>query len=212
MSDRDSGSTGTPWKRRRELLAAQRRARREVLAAERELTELNSAALNSGAADEGTSSRSWWSVLAVAAMVIAVAVGLAGAVRYGQLDSETFSDSQIRSAAADRVELLLTPNAHDRGQANRILADSIGQFRDEFAQASDAYTKFVQSAGTVSTGRVDGAAIETRARDSATVLVSAVVDVATTSGEGAGDKRFRLRVHLEPDGGELKLAVVELIS
>ncbi|WP_018177207.1 hypothetical protein [Jongsikchunia kroppenstedtii] len=194
---------------RRALLAAERAARREVVAAERELAELNPA---DGAAESPASSGRWWPVVAVAAIVIAVAVAVAGTVRFSQLDSETFSDSQVRSAAVDRVELLLTPNMHDPGQSKRILDDSTGAFHDQFAQASDAYTKFVAAVGTVATGQVDGTAIETRDRRSATVLVTAGIAVRTTTGDGAGNKRFRLRVQLQPDGGELKLAAVELVS
>lgn len=151
-------------------------------------------------------------MIAVAAILIAVVVAIAGVVRFSQLDSETFSDNQVRSAAADRVALLLTPNMHDPDRSKRILDDSTGTFHDQFAQASDAYTKFVAAVGTVATGQVDGTAIETRDRQSATVLVTASIAVSTANGGGAGTKRFRLRVQLQPDGGELKLAAVEMIS
>jgi len=193
---------------RRALLAAERAARRDVVAAERELVELRPA----DGADRSSAARQWWPLIAVAAILVAVAVAIAGVVRFAQLDSETFSDNQIRSAAIDRVELLLTPNVHDPDQSKRILDDSTGAFHDQFAQASDAYTKFVAAVGTVATGEVDGTAIETRDRQSATVLVTASIAVATTTGGGAGNKRFRLRVQLQPDGSELKLAAVELIS
>jgi Mce-associated membrane protein len=194
---------------RRALLAAERAARRDVVTAERELAELSS---TEGDGDTPVSGRVWWPMTAVAAILIAVVVGIAGVVRFSQLDSETFSDNQVRSAATDRVALLLTPNMHDPDRSKRILDDSTGAFHDQFAQASDAYTKFVAAVGTVATGQVDGTAIETRDRQSATVLVTASIAVSTTNGDGSGTKRFRLRVQLQPDGGELKLAAVEMIS
>lgn len=190
----------------RALIAAEKAAQAEVYAAERELAGLET---ELGESDPEPRSR-WLTALALTVLVAAIAA-VGGGYRYSQAD-QGFSDAQYMRAATERVEVLLTPDVGDNDKRGRqILAGATGDFRDEFAQSTDAYTQFVQRIGTVATGTVDGVGISSRTSERATLLVTAAISVRTglAPGQPAGVQRFRVQVDMVPDDGALKISALE---
>ncbi|MDL9937886.1 hypothetical protein QSJ18_14120 [Gordonia sp. ABSL1-1] len=189
-----------------QLLAADRAARADLAAA---VDELHSAQLAAGT--RRPLARRWWAlttIIVVAALVLAV-----WAVVSWWRDDD-FDDADYERVAAERVSLLLAPDFRDPQQTRRILSGATGAFRDEFAQSADAYTQFVRSNGTVARSWVDGTGVSGRVGDTATVLVAAsvVFDGRPQSAESSEVlRRFRLRVLLTPDAGELKLGAVQYL-
>ncbi|GAC67778.1 hypothetical protein [Gordonia soli] len=150
------------------------------------------------------------------AVAICAALALAVVVVAGWLGARSaYSDADYRRAAADRVSLLLSPDVGRPDRARRVLAGATGSFADEFAQSADGYTEFVRQNGTVAAGAVTGTGVAARAGESAEVIVVADVRFSgggPTAGDAArGDRRFRLRVVVTPEGGVLKLAAVQYL-
>lgn len=198
---RAAASSGAPE------LSADRAARRELREA---LDELHRIEVDAGLRRR-LPRRRW----VAAGLVLVVALVLAGvAVTAWTRDRAHYSDSELQSAAAERVEVLIAPDSRDDRRAQRILAGATGAFYDEFAQSADSYTEFVRANGTVAESSVDGTGISVRDGDSATVLVAATVVFA---GRGAPDadgdqaRRFRLRVLVTPADGSLKLGAVQYL-
>lgn len=192
----------------RALIASEKAARAELETAERELAELE---IELGEREPLRRPR-WLTVLAIAVAIAAVVAAIGG-YRYASAD-RGFTDAQYMQAAAERVEVLLTPEAGDGGTRGRqILAGATGTFEDEFAQSTDAFTTFVQKVGTVSTGTVDGVGISSRSGERATLLVTAAIEVTTgldANGSGTAPvQRFRLQVDMVPDEGALKISELE---
>ncbi|UQE74475.1 hypothetical protein MYK68_17400 [Gordonia sp. PP30] len=167
--------------------------------------------------------RRWSTGFRIGLAVIAVlALVGAGAAVWSAVDrASRYTDAQLVDAAAQRVELLLTANADDRQRAREILDGATGEFHDTFAQSAQAYTRFVERAGSSGSARIDGAALASRAGDRGVVLVAASVRVAADpakAGEpsptpAAGPvavehRQLRLRVVMVPEDGALKLAGV----
>ncbi|GAB90000.1 hypothetical protein [Gordonia rhizosphera] len=152
-----------------------------------------------------------FSAVALFAVLLAVAV-----VAVWSRADDTYTDDDYLEAATARVSVLLSPDHRRPDQARRILDGATGEFRDEFAQSADSYTTFVRSQGTIGRGVVDGAGVAARAGDSAAVLVAATVEFtdATTPADAVAEtvvRRFRLRVLVSPDDGQLKLAAVQYL-
>jgi Mce-associated membrane protein len=158
-----------------------------------------------------------WKRKSLTALAAVVAVAAIAAVvacyRYSQADT-SFTDEQYMRAATERVQVLLTPEAGDNGTRGRqILGGATGSFRDEFAQSTDAFTRFVQQIGTVSTGTVDGVGISSRTDQQATLLVTAAISVRTGLDADPAPalltQRFRVQVDMVPDDGALKISALE---
>jgi Mce-associated membrane protein len=188
-------------------LDADRAARRELREAVDELHRIE--------VDAGLRRRPPRRRWVIAGLLLVVSLVLAGvAVTAWMRDRAHYSDAELQSAAADRVEVLIAPDSRDDRRAQRILAGATGAFYDEFAQSADSYTEFVRANGTVAQSSVDGTGISVRDGDSATVLVAATVVFAGKGAPDAADdqaRRFRLRVLVTPDDGSLKLGAVQYL-
>lgn len=150
--------------------------------------------------------------LRVAVVGLIAAILFAGfAVVAWMRSDDAYSDADFVDAAAERIELLLSPDYREPNRVNRILATATGSFYDEFAQSADAYTTFVTKVGTVSTGRVNGAGVSRRLGDDAEVLVAATIDLAAQPDRPASTRDFRLRAVVTPENGILKLSVVQYL-
>ncbi|SIS14732.1 hypothetical protein [Williamsia sterculiae] len=151
-------------------------------------------------------------VWAVVVLVLAVTVVTAVFVARWVSSSPGYGDDARRQVVRREVGLLVTPDAADPDRSREILAGATGTFRDAFAQSADAYTRFVRQVGTVSRGEVDGMGLESVDGDVTRHLVTAWV-ATTRAGESAGSvARFRLRVAVEPDGAQLKVSDLQLLS
>lgn len=153
--------------------------------------------------------------------VVAVAAAVVSTVLWVRA-ADAYTDADYRRAAVDRVTILLSPDHRRPEQVRRIIDGATGEFRDQFAQSADAYSRFVDSQGTVARGVVDGSGVAGRSGDRAVVLVASTVtfaaddpaaDAPTADDPSDADtvRRFRLRVLVEPADGELKLAAVQYL-
>ncbi|MGW0037659.1 hypothetical protein [Gordonia sp. NPDC003376] len=182
-------------------IGRERAARRELRSAVDDLADAEHAAgLRPGLA------RRWWVVVAVLVVVAVVAAGVG--VWAWVRSAQTRPDADFEQAATSTVELLLSPNPRDPQQVRRILDRSTGEFYDDFAQSSQAYTEVIRRTGEVASADIDGAGVSARTADAATVLVAATVHYRGATGTG---RQFRLRVGVADDAGVLKVSAVQYL-
>ena len=89
--------------------------------------------------------------------------------------------------------------------------NSTGEFRDEFAQASEDFVKLAKDAKVTTEATAIAAAVESMTDDAAVVLVT--VSSTVTNADGAKDapRNWRLSVDLRRDGDQIKMAKVEFV-
>ncbi|ORB14837.1 hypothetical protein [Mycobacterium noviomagense] len=119
------------------------------------------------------------------------------------------------AAAARQGVVTLTSldfnNAKDGVQ--RILDDSTGSFKDDFAKMAGDFTKVVEQSKVVERGTVQAAAVDldSMTNDSAVVLVASTSEVTNAAGAKQDPRNFRLIVTLARDGDQLKMSKVEFV-
>lgn len=159
---------------------------------------------------EGVRARA--SVLAVVASIALLATS--GYISWFQHIAER--DDQRRAefaAAASRavITLMSIDSANAAGNVEQILAESTGQFRDDFHSAADDFVKAAQDSQAATEAAVHAAAVESMTSDSAVVLVTAATTVSTSAGADQQPRNWRLSVTMLDDGTEPKLSKVEFI-
>lgn len=117
------------------------------------------------------------------------------------------------AAAARQVAVGLMSIDHTNADADvrRIIDNSTGEFRDEFAHASEDFVKLAKDAKVTTEATATAAAVEAMTDDTAVVLVT--VSSTVTNAEGAEDapRNWRLSVDLKRDGGQIKMSKVEFV-
>ncbi len=119
------------------------------------------------------------------------------------------------AAAARQGVVTLTSldfnNAKDGVQ--RILDDSTGSFKDDFAKMAGDFTKVVEQSKVVERGTVQAVAVDrdSMTDDSAVALVASTSEVTNAAGAKQDPRNFRLIVTLTRDSGQLKMSKVEFV-
>jgi Mce-associated membrane protein len=119
------------------------------------------------------------------------------------------------AAAARQGVVTLTSldfnNAKDGVQ--RILDDSTGSFKDDFAKMAGDFTKVVEQSKVVEQGTVQAVAVDrdSMTDDSAVALVASTSEVTNAAGAKQDPRNFRLIVTLTRDSGQLKMSKVEFV-
>lgn len=121
--------------------------------------------------------------------------------------------SQFAAAARQGVVDMTTLdfNAADDGIA-RVLANSTGEFRDDFVKHADDFKSVVRDSKATTVGTVNAVAVESMTKDSAVVLVAATSTVTNAAGGKEQPRNWRLSVTVTRDGDQLKMSKVEFVS
>jgi Mce-associated membrane protein len=93
----------------------------------------------------------------------------------------------------------------------RIIDNSIGQFKDDFQNQSADFVKVAQESKVITEVTVNSVAVESMSDDSAVVLVAATSRVTNTAGANQEPRSWRLSVDLQRDGGQIKMSKVEFV-
>ena len=120
--------------------------------------------------------------------------------------------AEFAAAARQSVVTLMSLDFNKaKDDVQRIIDNSTGQFRDDFKNQMDDFIKVAQDSKVVTEVTVNAAAVESMTNDSADVLVSAASRVTNAAGAKQEPRSWRLSVHLERDGGQLKMSKVEFV-
>ncbi|KLO28860.1 hypothetical protein ABW16_11710 [Mycolicibacter heraklionensis] len=120
--------------------------------------------------------------------------------------------SQFAAAASQGVVDMTTLdfNAADDGIA-RVLANSTGEFRDDFIKHADDFKSVVRDSKVTTAGTVNTAAVESMTKDAAVVLVAATSTVTNAAGGKEQPRNWRLSVTVTKDGDQFKMSKVEFV-
>lgn len=154
---------------------------------------------------------------AAAAIALLCTAGLLSVGGYLTLNHQkTVHSERIRAefaAAARQVAVSLMSIDHTKADADvqRIIDNSTGEFRDEFAHASGDFVRLAKDAKVTTEATATAAAVESMTDDAAVVLVT--VSSTVTNAEGAKDspRNWRLSVDLRRDGDQIKMSKVEFV-
>jgi Mce-associated membrane protein len=153
-------------------------------------------------------------IVGVAVLVVAALLGASGYMlwRHHAAAQERQRSAEFAAAARQGVVTLLSMDFnHAKADVQRVVDNSTGAFKDEFASRAGDFTDVVQQSKVVTTGTVNATAVESMAGDSAEVLVSAASQVTNAAGAKQDPRSFRLIVGVARDGGQLKMSKVEFV-
>jgi Mce-associated membrane protein len=155
--------------------------------------------------------------------VVAAAVAIAGTcalitlsvlmvIDHRHQAAEQQRRAEFAAAARQSVVTLMSLDFNKaKDDVQRIIDNSTGQFRDDFKNQMDDFVKVAQDSKVVTEVTVNATAVESMTNDSADVLVSATSRVTNAAGAKQEPRSWRLSVHIERDGGQLKMSKVEFV-
>lgn len=149
-------------------------------------------------------------VLAVLAIAALASTSAWIVVKHRQAEQQRDLDAQFSSAARTGVVSLMSLD-FNRAQEDvqRILDNSTGQFREDFASQAEEFAEVAESSKVVTTANVTATAVQTMTEDTAEVLVSAASTVTNAQGAKEDPRSWRLIVSMARDGDQIKMAKVE---
>ena len=159
----------------------------------------------------------WVSKLAKLVAIIVI-LGFAGTSGYLVWDHRETTRQQQRIAAfaagAKQGIINLTSLDFNRAKEDvqRVIDSSTGAFRDQIQERATDFIKVVQESKSITEGTVNGIAVESMAAHSAKVLVCATSRVTNKPDSSKDEPRtWRLKVTMDDDGGQYKMAKVEFV-
>ncbi|MCB0951027.1 MAG: hypothetical protein KDB44_17495 [Mycobacterium sp.] len=175
-----------------------------------------------GAENPGTPSR-WrrlphptWKGIAATVLVLCTAALLAGSGymiwNHRQVEKLQQQNAEYAAAARQGVVTLMSLDFNTAQEnVDRIIANSTGQFKDDFEQQAADFVTVAQDSEVVTDVTVNSTAVETMTDDTAVVLVAAASRVTNASGANQEPRTWRLSVGLQRVDGQIKMSKVEFV-
>lgn len=155
------------------------------------------------------------SVAAALAVLCTCALIAASVLMFIQHRNVVADQRQSAEYAAAGRQSVVTLMSLDYNKAQedvqRIIDNSVGQFKDDFQNQSADFVKVAQESKVVTEVTVNSVAVESMTDDSAVVLVAATSRVTNTAGANQEPRSWRLSVDLQRDGGQIKMSKVEFV-
>jgi Mce-associated membrane protein len=123
--------------------------------------------------------------------------------------------AEFAAAAREGVVTLTSLDFNDaKAGVQRIIDNSTGSFRDDFAKMAGDFTKVVEQSKVVERGTVQAVAVDldSMTNDSAVVLIASTSEVTNAAGAKQDPRNFKLIVTLTRDRDQLKMSKVEFVS
>jgi Mce-associated membrane protein len=157
----------------------------------------------------------WRTVLvAIAAIGLIAACTVNGMLAWHHYAATRDRDRAAQFAAAARAGVVtMTTMDFTKADADvgRVLDNSMGDFRSDFASRVDEFTKVVKDSKVVTVGTVTATAVDSMTKDSAVVLVAATSTLTDATGAKQEPRKWRLSVTVSRDGDRLKMSKVEFV-
>jgi Mce-associated membrane protein len=160
--------------------------------------------------------RPGWKPVAAAVAILCTCAFLAASGYMIWQHRQVVQDQQMSAeyAAAGRQGVVtLMSLDHNRAQEDvqRIIDNSVGQFKDDFQNQAEDFVKVAQESKVTTEVTVNATAVESMNPDSAVVLVAASSKVTNSAGAKQEPRTWRLSVSLQRDGGQIKMSKVEFV-
>ncbi len=159
--------------------------------------------------------------LSAVAKVVAVLVIIASSVgsvwmvlQHRKSTQQQQLAAEFSAAARQSVVTLTSLDFNNAKQGvQRILDDSTGSFKDDFAKMAGDFTKVVEQSKVVEQGTVQAVALDrdSMTKNSAVTLVASTSEVTNAAGAKQDPRTFRLIVTMTRDGDQLKMSKVEFV-
>jgi Mce-associated membrane protein len=153
--------------------------------------------------------------LAVIVIVASLAASADILVQHRDASQQRHRAAEFAAAAREGVVTLTSLDFNDaKTGVQRIIGNSTGSFRDDFAKMAGDFTKVVEESKVVERGTVQAVAVDldSMTNDSAVVLIASTSEVTNAAGAKQDPRNFKLIVTLNRDGGQLKMSKVEFVS
>lgn len=153
------------------------------------------------------------STLLVMAMVVAL-LSFSGWMifQHRQTEHTRQLDAEYAAAARQSVVTLMSIDFNTAQEdVQRIIDNSVGQFKDDFAMQAEDFVQVAKDSKVITEVTVSSTAVESMTDDSAVVLVAASSLVTNTAGANQEPRTWRLAVDLQRDGGQIKMSKVEFV-
>jgi Mce-associated membrane protein len=157
--------------------------------------------------------RGGWRAVALGVVLVVAVGGLAGWLGYRALQGHRVAAQRgmfLQTARQGALDLTTIDYAHFDSDVQRILDSSTGKFHDDFQSRSKPFVDIVKQAQSKSEGTITGAALESRAGDSAQVLVAVAVKT-TSAGNQSDTKAWRMRIDVQEVDDSAKVSNVEFV-
>jgi Mce-associated membrane protein len=120
--------------------------------------------------------------------------------------------AEFTAAARQSVVTLMSLDFNKaKEDVQRIIDNSTGQFSNDFKLQAEDFIKVAQDSKVITEVTVNATAIDSMTNDSAVALVSATSRVTNSSGAKQEPRSWRLSVHLQRDGDQIKMSKVEFV-
>jgi Mce-associated membrane protein len=158
---------------------------------------------------------SWKRVAVVVAILCTCALLAASGYmtwQHRQAGQEQQMSAEYAAAGRQSVVTLMSLD-HNRAQEDvqRIIDNSVGQFKEDFQNQAEDFVKVAQESKVTTEVTVNATAVESMNPDSAVVLVAASSKVTNSAGAKQEPRTWRLSVSLQRDGGQIKMSKVEFV-
>src|ERR1700722_10724391 len=153
--------------------------------------------------------------LAVIIIVASLAASVDIVLQHRNASHQHQRAAEFAAAAREGVVTLTSLDFNDaKAGVQRIIGNSTGSFRDDFAKMADDFTKVVEESKVVERGTVQAVAVDLDSLkdDSAVVLVASTSEVTNPAGAKQDPRNFKFIVTLTRDGDQLKMSKVEFVS
>ena len=153
-------------------------------------------------------------VAALVFLVTAALLALSGYMIWEHREAERLRqlDAEYSAAARQSVVTLMSLNFNNAEEdVQRIIDNSTGQFKDDFELQAQDFVQVAQDSKVITEVSVNATGVESMTEDSAVVLVAASSRVTNTGGANQEPRTWRLSVHLQREGDQLKMSKVEFV-
>ena len=153
-------------------------------------------------------------VAALVILVTAALLALSGYMIWEHREAERLRqlDAEYSAAARQSVVTLMSLNFNNAEEdVQRIIDNSTGQFKDDFELQAQDFVQVAQDSKVITEVSVNATGVESMTEDSAVVLVAASSRVTNTGGANQEPRTWRLSVHLQREGDQLKMSKVEFV-
>ena len=165
-----------------------------------------------------------WLPVVAATLLVLLSLGLLGfggwklwqlhqmnVAQQQQQDQEHRKAEFAAAAAQGVVNLMSLDYQHAKEDMQRIVDGTTGDFKKDLEASANEFLKVARSAKAVSKATVTATAVQTVTKDTATVLVAANTKVSNAASKDQQPRAWRWTVDVVRDGGQIKLAKVEMV-
>ncbi|ONI68697.1 hypothetical protein BWI15_37615 [Kribbella sp. ALI-6-A] len=146
-------------------------------------------------------------------LIVALAAATVSVVALRRQDTRS-EDRVGAMRAARQLALDFTTYKYDTwdADAQRVLNESTGQFKEEFQAGSNSVKTEVVANKATSKGDVKEAAVVSNDKDSAQVLVIVNAVVTNTAAKDGVERRYRIKLDLVRDAGRWLTADLQVVG